>query len=109
MQKTKKIKGHFSTKGGNWVFSLDGHDKLMEYQNDTFPLAVYGCLDTASVRLQFRSKSNSKWYLKYLYESTRMPSILRLDKGTETVVITTMHAFLRQHHGDMDPNYIHYD
>jgi hypothetical protein len=29
---------------------------------------------------------------------------LRLDKGTETVVITTMHAFLRQHHGDMDPN-----
>ena len=28
----------------------------------------------------------------------------RVDKGTETVVITTMHTFLRQHHGDMDPN-----
>ena len=36
-------------------------------------------------------------------ESRVMPSILRLDKGTETGIITTMHAFLRQCHGDMDP------
>jgi hypothetical protein len=27
--------------GGNWVHSLDGHDKLNGYQNSTFPLAVY--------------------------------------------------------------------
>ena len=46
----------------------------------------------------------AKWYLEYLYEARRMPSILRLDKGTETVNITAMHAFLRQHHGDMDPS-----
>ena len=111
-RKQKNIKGHFTTKGVNWVFSLDGHDKLMGYQNNTFPLAVYGCLDTASRKLMWSKVwvSNSdpnliaKWYLEYLYESGRMPSILRLDKGTETVVITTMHAFLRQHHGDMDPN-----
>ena len=32
-----------------------------------------------------------------------MPSILRLDKGTETGTLTTMHAFLRSHHKDMDP------
>ena len=32
--------------GPNWVHSLDGHDKLMGYQNSTFPLAIYGCLDS---------------------------------------------------------------
>ena len=110
-QKQKCNKGHFTMKGVNWVFSLDGHDKLMGYQNSTFPLAVYGCLDTATRKLMWLKiwVSNSdpnviaKWYLEYLYEASKMPSILRLDKGTETVNITTMHAFLRQHHGDMDP------
>ena len=47
----KKKKGHFTTKGTNWVHSLDGHDKLMGYQNSTFPLAIYGCIDTASRKL----------------------------------------------------------
>ena len=39
--KKKKPKGHFSSPGPNFVHSLDGHDKLMGYQNSTFPLAVY--------------------------------------------------------------------
>ena len=30
-------------------------------------------------------------------------SKLRIDKGTETGKMATMHAFLRKHHGDMDP------
>ena len=47
----KKIKGWFSSKGPNWVHSVDGHDKLMVYQNSTYPLAVYGCLDTCSRKL----------------------------------------------------------
>ena len=76
-----------------------------------FPLAVYGCIDTASRKLLWLrvwvTNSNPKvvgrWYLEYLYESRVMPSILRLDKGTETGIITTMHAFLRQSHCDMDP------
>ena len=46
MKKARR-KGNF-TKGSNWVHSLDGHDKLMGYQNATFPLTIYGCLDTAS-------------------------------------------------------------
>ena len=49
--KKKQQKGHFTTKGPNWVHSLDGHDKLMGYQNSTFPLAIYGCIDTASRKL----------------------------------------------------------
>lgn len=26
-----------------------------------------------------------------------------MDRGTETGIMATMHAFLLQHHGDMDP------
>ena len=46
--KRKKPKGRFTTKGPNLVHSVDGYDKMMGYQNSTFPLAIYGCLDTAS-------------------------------------------------------------
>ena len=111
VRKKGKPKGHFTTRGVNWVCSLDGHDKLMGYRNSTFPLAVYGCIDTPSRKLLWlrvwvtnsSPKVVGRWYLEYLYESRVMPSILRLDKGTETGIITTMHAFLRQSHGDMNP------
>ena len=33
-----------------------------------------------------------------------MAAMLRVDKGTETGVMATMHSFLRRHHGDMDPH-----
>ena len=46
-----RIRGNFVTKGVNWVHSMDGHAKLMGFQKHTFPLAVYGCLDTASRKL----------------------------------------------------------
>ena len=42
-------------------------------------------------------------YLEYLYENKVIPSYLRMDRDTENGVIATMHAFLRQHHSDMDP------
>ena len=30
---------------------MDGHAKMMGFQKDAFPLAVYGCIDTASRKL----------------------------------------------------------
>ena len=51
--KKKKMKITFSSVGPNWVLSMDGHDKLMGYQSRTFPLAVYGCMETASRKLLF--------------------------------------------------------
>eukprot|EP00794_Sanderia_malayensis_P021011 gene21011-23063_t len=53
VKKHKRVKGSFTTKGPNWVFSLDGHAKLMGYQKSTFPLAIYGCIDTASHKIIF--------------------------------------------------------
>ena len=82
----------------------------MGYQNSTFPLAVYGCMDTASRKLLWLrvwgSNSNPKiigrWYLEYLYETRKFSSMLRLDRGTETCTMAMIHAFLRRNNGDMD-------
>ncbi|XP_020917211.1 uncharacterized protein LOC110254544 [Exaiptasia diaphana] len=101
---------HFTSKGSNFVHSVDGHDKLMGYQNSTYPLAVYGCIDTSSRKLLWIkvwvTNSNPKvvgrWYLEYLYECRLIASFLRMDKGTETGIMATMHAFLRNHHEDLD-------
>ena len=41
-----------------------------------------------------------RWYLEYLCESRVRASIIRVDKGTETVTMATMHAFLRNKHDD---------
>ena len=44
-------KGSFISAEPKWVMSLDGHDKLMSFQNNTFPIAIYGAIDTTSRKL----------------------------------------------------------
>ena len=90
--KKRKPKGHFTTRGPNFVHSVDGHNKLMGYQNRTYPLAIYGCIDTASRKLLWLRiwMSNSdplligRWYLEYLYETRTIASFIRMDRDTET-------------------------
>ena len=82
----------------------------MGYQNWTFPLAVYGCIDTASRKLLWlrvwdsnsRPELIGRWYLEYLYESRIMPAYLRIDKGTETGIMATMQAYLRRNDNTLD-------
>eukprot|EP00794_Sanderia_malayensis_P013470 gene13470-14861_t len=104
--------GIFNSKGSDWTMSLDGHDKLCGYQKATFPLCIYGGLDTYSNRINFlriwttnnEPKIIGRFYLEYLYECKVLPSRLRIDKGTETGILTTMHSYLRSLHGDLaDP------
>ena len=42
----KESKRSFVCNETNYLFSLDGHDKMMGSQKSTFQLATYGCLDT---------------------------------------------------------------
>ena len=108
--KKRKAKGHFVTLGPNWTYSLDGHDKMMGYQNSTFPIAIYGCIDTASrkfIWLKVWNKNSNpifigKWYLQSLLESGILPNNVRIDKGTETTIMSTIHAYLRSKQGDLD-------
>jgi len=73
----------------------------MGYQNDTFPIAIYGCIDTASRKIVWLKAwdSNSRpalpgrWYFDYLFESRILPNRIRMDKGTETGTLATIHAF----------------
>lgn len=104
-KRANKVKraGHFTTRGVYWFHSLDGHDKLMGFRNSTFPLAIYGCIDTASRKLLWIRcwTSNSdprlpaRWYIEHLLEEKTIASNIRLDKGTETGKLATIHAYLR--------------
>lgn len=107
--KKKRNKIPFTSCGPNWVHSLDGHDKLMGYQNSTFPIAIYGCLDSCSRKLLWANvwtdNSNPKliarFYLEHLYKSRIISRYLRLDRGTETGHMAAIHAFIRQEHSDV--------
>ena len=101
-RREKKPKGQFTSDGPLWVASLDGHDKLCGFQNSTFPLGVYGCIDTFSRKIIFlfvcHSNSNplivGKMYLRYLFETEMLPRNLRVDRGMETGKMATIHVFL---------------
>ena len=72
--------------------SVDGHDKFCEYQNSTFPIGVYGFIDTFSrkiLSLKVMSSNSDlrvigKQYFDLLYELKMMPVFFRCDKKTET-------------------------
>ena len=49
--KKKKRKGNFSSSGSGMVYSLNIYNKLIGCQNSTFPVVIYGCIDTASRKL----------------------------------------------------------
>ena len=36
-----------------------------------------------------------RWYIEFLLSNKRIPDCLRVDKGTETCIMATIHAFLR--------------
>ena len=75
----------------------------MGFMRDTFPLAIYGMQDVFSCRILFikvwTSNSDPKligrWYYEHLVSTKTLSRRLRLDKGSETGVMATMHAFLR--------------
>ena len=81
----KRMKDNFTIRGANWVHSLDGHAKLMGYQRDTFPIAIYGCFNTASRKLLWikvwTSNSNPelvshRWWLYKRPEGATAPQKL---------------------------------
>ena len=101
-KKMKKPKGAFKADGPSFLLSLDGHDKLCGYQNYTFPIAMYGCLETHSRKMHylFVCKSNSdlqiigRRYFDFLYETKQLSKFMRVDKGTETGKMATMYTAL---------------
>ena len=52
-KRLKKKKQPFVSDGPGWLFSVDGHGKLTGFRNSTFPVAIYGCMDTFSRHMNF--------------------------------------------------------
>ena len=108
--KKAKRDGHFTFPGHNWMHSLDGHDKLMGYQNSTYPIAIYGSLDACIRKLLWIKvwMSNSdpnvlgKWYPEYLMQTNVMPRTLRVNWGSETGKMAAVHAFLHRNRSEFD-------
>ena len=81
----------------------------MGYQNSTFPLAIYGGIDTASRKILWlkawtsnnRPELPALWYFEYLYGSKCLPNFVRMDRGTETGKLATMHRYLRRQNSDI--------
>ena len=108
--KKKKQKEPFTSNGPLWVVSVDGHDKLCGYQNWMFPLGIYGFIDTFSRKvlslkvLYSNSDPNTiaKLYFDLLYETKELPMFLRMDRGSETGKMATMHTFLMSKQNILD-------
>ena len=45
----------------------------------------------------------ARWYFDYLYKWRIIALIIRIDKGTETGDVATLHAYLRRNHRDINP------
>jgi len=111
-RKEKLERKNFVSKGPMWTVSVDGHDKLCGYQNHTFPLAVYGCIDTFSRKVLYLSvlHTNSnplvigKTYLSFIYKSLQLPKFVRMDRGTETGKLASIHAYLSHMCGNSETN-----
>ena len=109
IKKRKRRANLFRTDGPLYVVSLDGHDKLCGYQNWAFPLGLYGCIDTFSRKMfLYVCQSNSNLHIiarrhfDFLYDSRVLPKFLRIDKGSETGKMATLHAYLTSKLGVME-------
>ena len=105
-----KEKSTFISAGPKWVMSLDGHDRLMSFQNSAFSIAIYGAIDTASIKLLWIKvwvthripELVAQWYFEFIYVTRVMPNFIRIDKGSETSTLTKMLYFLRRQQSDVE-------
>ena len=93
----------YHSKGPNFIWHIDGHDKLKPYG-----FSVHGCIDGFSRRLIWLEVGSTnknpeviaKYYLDAVKQSGGVPRKIRSDDGTENSVIEAIHTYLRSSHND---------
>uniref|UniRef100_T1IL45 Integrase core domain-containing protein n=1 Tax=Strigamia maritima TaxID=126957 RepID=T1IL45_STRMM len=99
INKRKKFrKRTFTSKGSNFVWSLDGHDKLMGRNKAQFPLAIHGCVDTFSRKILWLKNLAIKHYY--------IPNYTRSDRSSENVLIATIQNYLHASESEK-PNHLY--
>jgi hypothetical protein len=105
----------FRVPGPDWIWSIDGHDKLKEWG-----IEIYGAIDAYSRFCPWfycgisnsTSQSIVLQYLSVLKQRKTMPARLRADHGSETALIALIHYFLsstRVKYNDTERQHLTFD
>ena len=94
---------NYYSKGPNYVWHLDGYDKLKPYS-----LTVHACIDGYSRRILWLKvgitnkdpKVVCRYFTDFVLELNGIPRKIVDDRGTENVNIARMQRFLRRNHPD---------
>ena len=98
-RKKKRLRRRaYHTKGPNYIWHIDGHDKLKP-----FGFSIHGCIDGFSRRLIWLEVSTTnknpeviaKYYLDAVKQIGGAPRKMRSDDGTENSLVEALHTYLR--------------
>jgi len=92
----KKRLDNYVVPGPDWLWCLDGHDKLAR-----FGIEIYGCVDAYSRKIIWffvgsSNRTQVSVLRQYLYTVKTVgycPNFIRSDKGTETPMMADAHYF----------------
>ena len=97
-RKKKRLRRRaYSTKGPNYIWHIDGHDKLKP-----FGFSIHGCIDGFSRRLIWLEVNATNknpeviahYYLDAVKQIGGAPQKIRSDDGSENSLIKAMHTYL---------------
>lgn len=104
LRKSKKLKRRlYYSRGPNWVWHLDGYDKLKPYG-----FSIHAAIDGYSRRVLWLSVMNSNknprnicaLYISFIQKLQGIPRKIIGDKGTENVNVALVQRFMRRNHND---------
>ncbi|XP_057303686.1 uncharacterized protein LOC130641062 [Hydractinia symbiolongicarpus] len=93
----------YSVPGPDFLWHLDGHDKLKPYG-----FSIHGCIDGFSRRLIWlevgptnkRPEVVANYFLEAVTQLNRLPTRIRSDDGTENSIIEAIQICMRADHTD---------
>ncbi|VDI81042.1 Hypothetical predicted protein [Mytilus galloprovincialis] len=102
-QRHRLTRRRYTSNGPSFCIHVDGYDKLKP-----FGISVHGGIDGFSRKiLWLKATSSNKnprivagHFLEYLKTSKRVPRVVRMDAGTENVIVERIQIALRSFHTD---------
>lgn len=93
----------YRSKGPNFLWHVDGNDKLKPYG-----ITIHGCIDGYSRRIMWMkcgyTNNNPRVIAQHYIDTVRyvqgVPSLMRVDRGTENSIIAFVQPTLRSQHSD---------
>ena len=102
-KRRKLTRREYHSFGPNHTWHIDGYDKLKP-----FGVAIQGAIDGYSRRILWFNLSSSNnnpkiianYYLCCIMELNLIPRVVRVDRGTENVIVCGIQRFFRTNHTD---------